>query len=290
MKKTAFFFGGLILFAAVFWIGLVVNFPGEAMSRLIESRVNSGSGINIAVNPARLTLGGLALDDVRVGWHRGENSLPLVALREVLLPFTPQLLKGLKLEISVAEKGTAGLFFPWGERGFSLEAAELRLEDFRGWSELGPMRMRGLVALEGNFTLPKPSRRRAAPLVPVGTLSVAATNVEISGLEILGGKFPATRFEEVSLKLRSEKRIQVEEASFRGDLQGTVTGSITPRGADGLRSILQLRVAAAVRQSWLQKLGAMRPIVEAFVKNGRLAGNLAGTVGAPRWSGARGSK
>ncbi len=274
---------GIVLFLLIFWLGLMANFPGEALSRLIEAKAAQTPAIKLSLSPAEMNFFGVSLPSCKVEWRRPNSPVMLLSLKEVYIPISWRLFSGLPMEVAMGEEGLLNLFLAWEGGEVEIEGSGIRLEDIPAWNALAPLRVKGGLEFAGNMKFQPPAKGKFTSGVPSGEINGKAVNLEISNLVVLGNKLPAARLESLDLKVKSGKRIVVERFNFRGDMQGNLTGTIIPRGGRWENSSLQLKIKSSIRQSWLQGLGALQPLVESFLNQGRLDGSLTGTIARPKW-------
>lgn len=281
MKRTALVSAAVGLFLLVFWVGFVLNFPGAALSRAIEYRINTVPSLQVRLSPAALGWAGLEIDSFRLSVAQPGLPQPLIVLQNVRIPIAWALLSGLPVRARLGKEGQLDLFIPWEEGELRVAGAGLRLEEIPALARMGPVRLRGGVSFSGRMQLSNGMRRGRLTQLPPGSLSGRADGVELSNMEIAGARLPVTRLESVRMDLKFGKRLEVEQIVFQGDLQGKVSGFIQPRLTAIKSSPLQLKLAISFRKEWLDKLGPMRQIVTSFLKNGRLEGVVRGSLANP---------
>lgn len=285
MRKSALIIASALLLILIFWGGFAANFPGEALSRLIAARLNRLPNIEARLSPASLGLISIGVDDLSLNLTRPGQSL--LVLKNVRIPFSWALFSGLPVEARIGSEGELDAFIPWEEGELTVKGTALRIEDIPGFTALAPAKLRGGVSFSGKFQLTPKSRGRSADALPEGKLTARAEAVELANMAVLGAALPVTRLESVDFSVKTGKRIEVEQITLKGDVQGGVTGFIQPRLASLGRSPMQLNVAVSFNQAWMGKLGSMRPLVEGFLKNGRLEAVLRGSLGSPSFKPGR---
>jgi hypothetical protein len=287
MRKLALIVLGALLFLAVFWIGLMVHFPGAALSRMIESRLASMPMLSASLSPARLGVTGLHFESLRFSLRRPEGPVSLIALKDLAISLTWRLWNGLPVQGSIGDRGRLQLFAPWEAQPLSIAVTDVALEKVPGLAVIKPIQVSGRVSLSGTVDLggQRPKRRAS---FPKGSLTARAEQLEVRELNIMGTALPPAKLETVALEVTLGERIQFDRLEFRGDLQGNVTGSIRPRPANLLQSDLQLNVTASFRPEWLERLGPLQALVQGFLKDGRLRASVHGTVARPKLRAAGG--
>jgi len=143
------------------------------------------------------------------------------------------------------------------------------------------------VTLTGRFR-PTAAQGGSQSAIPDGEIRGRVESVEIAGIDVAGTKLPVTRLQDIDVNVRTGRTVQIERIEARGDLQGTMQGSIVPSVARPQDTRLSLTVAATLRPAWIQETGALRPILEGFFPGGRIEGGLNGTTGHPNWAPSRG--
>ncbi len=281
MKKTALVSAAVVLFLLVFWGGFVLNFPGAALSRAIENRINTLPNIQVRLSPAVLGWVGLEIDSFQLSVAQPGLPQPLIVLQDVRIPFAWALLSGLPVRARLGKEGQLELFIPWEEGELRVGGSGLRLEEIPALTRMSPVRLRGGVSFSGQMQLSNGIRQGRLTHLPPGSLSARADGVELSNMEIIGSRLPVTRLESIQMDIRIGKRLEVEQIAFQGDLQGKVSGFVQPRLTAIKSSPLRLNLALSFRKEWLDKLGPMRQIVTSFLKNGRLEGVVRGSLANP---------
>lgn len=288
MTKVGWVLLGALLFLLVFWVGLMLNFPGAALSRLIESKIAAHPALSAKLSPATLGWSGVNFQTLRLAYFRPEGRVPLIALNDVSISLTWRLWGGLPVSGSLGEQGRFEFFVPWeaGET-FAVSGAELPLEDIPAISVFAPLEMQGRLTFSAEVEWPGVTGAKLRKL-PAGSLIAKGEALQVRRLEILGAKLPQVKLESLELQITTGERITIDRFEFRGDVQGKLTGTLRPRLDDFSRTALELKLAASFRPEWLRQLGALEPLVQGFLKNGRLEGNVRGTVGQPRFKPGKG--
>lgn len=288
MRKPALIVASALLLVLIFWGGFAANFPGEALSRIIAVRLNRLPNVEARLSPASLGLISIVVDDFSLNLTQPGQTL--LVLKDLRIPFSWALFSGLPVEARIGSKGELEAFIPWEEGEMTIEGKALRFEDIPAFTALAPAKLRGDVSFSGKFQLTQKSRGRGANSLPVGKLTARAEAVELANLAVLGAALPVTRLESVEVSVKTGKRIEVEKITLKGDVQGSVKGFIQPRLNSFAGSPMQLDVAISFNQAWMGRLGPMRPLVEGFLKNGRLEAVLGGSVGRPSFKLGKGTR
>ena len=97
----------------------------------------------------------------------------------------------------------------------------------------------------------------------------------------MGRNVPATHLEHLGIQLRLGQSIDVEQFSLRGDIQGSIRGTVTPAIHQLAQTALNLDVELAFRPEWIGDWGDLVPILQAYLDQGRLVGTLRGTPARP---------
>lgn len=288
MRKPAIVSAAVLLLVLIFWIGIAVNFPGEALSRVVVARLNRLPNIEARLSPASLGLISINMEELRI--DLAQPGQTLIVLENVRIPFSWGLFSGLSVEAQIGKDGRLKLFIPWEEGELTINATALRLEEIPGFAALKPVTLRGGLEFSGKFQMKQNAAAGRGGQLPQGEFSARAQAVELARITVMGANLPPTRLESAVLKVKTGKRINVESFNIRGDVQGGLKGFIQPRSGAFAKSPIQLSVTVSFKDSWLRKLGAMRPLVEGFLKNGRLEANLRGSVGKPVFKLVRGGR
>ncbi len=276
---------GALLFLAFLWLGLQVNFPGAALSRLVSARLSRLPGISVELSPARLSWRGLGADSLQM--RDAADGRAMLNLRNLSVPLSWRLVHGVPLEAELGKSGRLALTWAWGGE-MTLQRLDARLEDLPlnlgtppvsgPSSSAPPFSVRGEVHLEGRLGAPVPGPLAA---LPEGELRGKGENVEVGALQALGMNLPPVRLDAVELSLRLGPTVQVERLTFQGDLQGSLAGSVYPVLGKPAESRLNLTLSTEFRQSWINQLGELRSAAQGLLQGGRLEATVGGTLGAP---------
>ena len=282
MKKLGIALGLLLGALLLMWLGLMVNFPGEALSRFVAAHVvRRAPELRLDLAPAELSWTRLSFPRATFALNQGGRTATLFALKDLAIPLPWRLLRGLPLEAALGAGGRIDLFFPWREGPVRLAAENVRLEDLAGLKGLLPGPAKGSLSLVGDLEPERTPEGQLRRGVPGGTLTVTGRELVLGPFKVLGQDLPAARLDSVDVRLKGGNVVQVEQFNFRGDIQGEIQGTVTPNLARPESSILRLQVAAAFRQDWAQQLGILQSLMEPYLENGRLLASLTGTVERP---------
>lgn len=288
MRTIAWVLLGAFFILLVFWVGLMINFPGAALSRLVETRISGGvPSLRAALSPASLGWSGIHFQTLRLSYQQQGEAAPLITLNDVSISLSWRLWSGLPVTGSLGEHGRFEVFVPWEAGGtFSISGAELPLERIPAIAVFTPVQVRGRLTFTGNAEWPGLDGKLRS--FPAGTLIAKGEQLELLPFEVFGAKLPSVRLESMDIHITTGKQITFERFEFKGDLQGKITGTLRPRLPNFGRTNLQLRLAAAVRPEWLNRLGALQPLAQGFLKNGRFEGQLRGTIAKPSFRPGKG--
>jgi hypothetical protein len=316
------FVAAVVLFAAAFWVGLVTHFPGAALSGYLESEVRRRTPLTASVAPAELHGARLTIPGVSVyGPIAGQTAL-LAAFRQAEIPISWSLFSGVALRAALPPSGELDLFWPWGEGTARLSGRAIRLDSVPALASFHqegsgtrepaaerpsvksrlrqkPSRAgagRALTAPSAGSPLPTFSVERVQGTLefegeadvrtgqtPEGRLRGRLQDLQLDQAAVLGFGVPVTRLREVRFQVGLGNVVRLESLDFLGDIQGSVTGSVTPHANRIENSTLDLRVELAVSPEWTRQLGALAPLAESFLDAGRLAGSLRGTPARPQF-------
>jgi type II secretion system protein N len=268
----------ILLFAVVFWAGFIEHFPGLALSRYLEAQVNRDPRVSVRIAPAALGWTRLSIPEIRVdgAWAGGF----LLALNDTEIPLSWALLEGLSLRASVGDSGVVELYWPWelGEARFS--GRDLRLERIPAFAQLPVQRIQGRAEFSGTAA-PRPGGQAE------GRVRGRIQGLQIGNAEIYGQTFPSTRLDDVRFQVAFGPPLRLENLDLQGDIQGSLTGTITPLWARPEFTAMELQLDLGFRPEWIRQLGPFAPIAESFLDQGRLAGTLRGTPARPVFRGTR---
>jgi type II secretion system protein N len=263
------------VFAMALILGLMAYFPGESLARYISLQAERSLGLPVKLSPIQVGLTGLTADSLEI---RMGESKPFV-LRNVHAPWTWRWVTEFPLSARLGSEGIIELGWGWAGMvsvtGKSIAVQDLPLamlpKDTRIQGRLDVIANAGPIAM-------RPAGFRE---IPQGRLEVKLEGFEAANLQIAGVSLPPIRFDSAEARLGLGRTVQLEGATFRGDAQGTASGTIVPNLDRLTDSRLSLNVSLQVQRAWMDRLGDLRPLAEGFLPGGRLEGAVEGTVGAP---------
>jgi type II secretion system protein N len=270
-----------------FWIGLMLNFPGESVSRYVERQVNTHEGFDLVLSPAELRWNRLYVARAELRRRDNPAAEPLFTVTDFAIPISWRLIRGLPARGVVGKDGRVQAFLPWSAGGEASLDGHANLGTLALPAVLKPIAVTGDVELQGHFTMD--AAAQAGQRLPAGELQLTGQNLTVTGVKVAGVELPATRLEALNATLETGRTMNLRRFEFRGDLQGTAEGTITPNLRDPRNSLLALRIATAFRDTWVAQLGNMRPLLESFLNRGRVVVSLTGTVGRPQLLPVRGA-
>ena len=276
--RAIFIAVGLILFfALVYWTGMMVNFPGDAGSRYIESLVNRDRRIVLRMSPLELKWNRLVAERVALDAVVGNSVRPIITFHDAEIPLSFGLFNGLTFRATTAGQGRLEGFWPWGEKDARIDVTALRLAEVPIAQWLYPARIDGELTIRS--TLAKSAGVQNA--WPSAQIRGQGQNISLEGIEFMGVNLPATHLEHLGIQLRLGQMIDVEQFSLRGDIQGSIRGTVTPVIQQPERTALNLDVELAFRPEWIDDWGDLAPMLKAYLDQGRLVGTLRGTPARP---------
>ena len=280
MKRLGIVLLVLFVLLAAFWIGLMVSFPGAAVSRYVERQANRRQGFDLALAPAELHWNALVVPRAELRRRDNPAAAPLVTVTDFSVPVTWRLVRGLPMTGVLGREGHVEAFLPWALGGEARMSGDVHLESVPLPAVLQPVALSGRLAFQGRFLMD--AEARVGTRLPDGKLEADVQGLVVNGVEVSGVKLPPTRLDSLNLELETGRSMNVRRMDYRGDLQGTVEGTIAPNLRDPRNSVLALRITVAFRETWLAQLGDLRPALESFLERGRMVLNLTGTVGRPQ--------
>lgn len=279
MKRLAVILCVLVVVVVAFWIGLMFNFPGARASRYVEQRVNQRQAFDLVLAPAELRWFGLYVPSAELRRRDNPAAEPLVTVTDFTVPLSWRLVSGLPMHANVGGRGEVEAYLPWSLGGTATVAGQVDLGTLPVPAVLKPLALAGHLEVHGHFLMDAQSQ--AGVRLPEGTLAGSGRNLVVSQVRLGATPLPPTRLESLEWELETGRTVNVKRFDYRGDLQGTVAGTITPNLRNPRNSLLALRITTALRDDWLAQLGDLRPIVESFLNRGRVVTTLTGTVGRP---------
>lgn len=259
---------------------MVWKFPGHAVSRYVEGRVNRSQGFILALHPAEMRWNQLYIPRAEIRRRDKPKSPPLFVLTDFTVPVTWRLVWGLPARAVLGKKGWVEVFLPWDEGEKAILKGNLLLEEVPLPAIIRPIALKGPFKFSGEFIMS--SAARAGTELPSGTFEGKGTNLSITGVTVGGKILKVTRLSNMELRIHTGKVVRIEKVLVEGDVQGNVTGHITPNLRNPRQSLLGLKINVSFRKAWLAGLGFWRPVVESKMKKGRLTLTLDRTIGSPR--------
>lgn len=287
MKRLGIIVLVLVVLVAAFWVGLMLNFPGQSVSRFVERQVNRHEGFDLNLSPAELRWNRLYVARAELRRRDNPAAPPLLTVKDFSIPVTWRLFLGLPVYGEIGNGGHVSAFLPWSVGGEALLDGDVDVGSVPLPPVLRPLAVAGKVHVQGHFTMD--AQAQAGQQLPSGDLALNARNVQVTGVRVAGITLPPTRLDSVQADLEVGNRVVLRHVAFRGDLQGTAEGSLTPNLRNPRNTPLALRITIAFRDTWLAQLGGLRPILEGFMNRGRVTVSLSGTVGRPLLAPVRGA-
>ena len=262
-------------FLCAFAIGLAAYFPGEALSRYVSLLAGRAAGMPVNLSPLRVGLTGLSASTLEV---RPPAGAPFV-VHHLHAPWTWRWVSVLPVSGLIGQEGRIDVNWNWSG-DLSLTAKGVSLQDV-------PLPMLPRDAkLQGRFDAllsagPLALRQGALRELPDGQLEARVEGIAVDNLRLGGMSVPPLHLDSVELRLVLGRTVQVESATLRGDVQGTLSGTIVPNLEHPENSRISLNVSLQVQRAWLDRLGDLRELAEGFLPGGRLEGAVEGTLAAP---------
>ena len=286
MKRLGIILLVVVVIVGAFWIGLMLNFPGESVSRFVERQVNGRQAFDLVLTPAELRWNRLYVARAELRRRDNPAAQPLFVVSDFAIPITWRLARGLPAEGTLGKEGRVEVYLPWSAGGEARLDGSVNLGTVTLPAVLNPVTLAGQIDVRGRFKMDADARTGAR--LPDGTLEVNARELTVSGVKAAGASLPSTRLDAVAITLETGRTLNVRRFEYRGDLQGTVDGTLTPNLGNPRNSLLGLRITAAFRDTWVEQLGDLRPILEGFLNRGRVVLSLTGTIGNPQLQPVRG--
>ncbi|MDH4248295.1 MAG: hypothetical protein OEW39_10805 [Deltaproteobacteria bacterium] len=282
MRRFSILAGSVLLFLLFFWLGLKWNFPEETVTRFIKSRLEPLKEVEVQLSPARMGWTSLYFDSVQIRSAETPEGPPLVSLSDVRIPFSWRLPLGLMTVGTLDGGGEVRVFIPWRTGGNASVLGHIPFQTITLPPELGPIKLEGLLDLNGKFEMTQSLGLLTE--LPPGTLTGVGKNLRVSGITYSGIEIPPTRLESASFTLQSGRVLNLEQLIFTGDMQGNMKGVMTPNFRTPMLSSIRLEAQVTPAQEWMQKLGNLRPLLDSFIKQGRLTFTLDGSLARLRFS------
>lgn len=286
MKRLGIILLVIVVGLGAFWVGLMLNFPGATVSRYVEREVNRRQAFDLVLAPAELRWNRLYVARAELRRRDNPQAEPLFVLTDFAVPITWRLVQGLPAEGQIGRDGHVEAFLPWSAGGEAQLDGHVELGQVPLPEVLAPLAVEGQVDVRGRFTVSPAAQ--AGTQLPEGTLETNGRSLIVRGVKVGGVELPPTALEAVNAVVETGRTVNVRRFDYRGDLQGSVEGTVTPNLRDPRNSLLALRISAAFRDTWMARLGSLRYVLEGFMDRGRVVVNLNGTVGRPQLRPVRG--
>lgn len=280
MRRLGMVMVGLLVVVGGIWLGLMWHFPGEAASRYVSAQVSRAMGFDLVLTPATLRWNRMEVERAELRRRDLPQDPPLFILTDFAIPLTWKLFQGLPVQAVIGREGRAEAFLPWGVGDEAWLEGQVVLEEIPLPAVLKPLRLQGRLQITGRFTMDAPARQGRT--LPTGILEGRLPELTVDGVQVGTMKLPTTRLEGVRFSVSTGRVVQLKHFEFKGDIQGNASGSISPNMKIPRSTLLDISVNAAFRNSWLTRLGDLKPLVEGFLERGRLMVKLNGTVANPR--------
>jgi hypothetical protein len=286
MKRIGIILLCLLLVLGAFWLGLMLNFPGESVSRYLEGQVNRRQVFDLSLTPAELRWNRLTVEKAELRRRDNPQAAPLFLLHDFAVPITWRLILGLPARGAIGEDGSVEAFLPWRDGGEGWLEGTLVLQQVPLPEVFRPVAWEGRLRFSGRFQLN--AQARSGVQLPPGRLEGSASDLVVKGITVGTFSLPDTRLTALNWALESGRTLTLQTLDFDGDLKGSGSGTITPNLRAPRNSLLALRVQSSFRNGWLEQLGTFKPLLESFMERGRITVSLEGTVGQPRLQPVRG--
>lgn len=281
--------GGIVLMVLlIFWLGLTAHFPGEALSTFAERRIGAALGRPVKMTPA--TLRGFSVTVARVdipplpGTAARGGGVTLSDVRLSLLG-----LGALPMRAQVGEAGRLSASWSWLHGGIQLSATDVPLNALTNLGGSLPFDVQGAASLQARLArLPDGPPQRWGRL-PEGAVSGQLVGVTMQGLAAVGQPLPPLSLNRVDFSATLGENIEITQVAVSGDIDGQLSGQVTPRMAQLGQSPINLQVRATPNPAWLQRLGGLQPMVQGLLQDGRLDAVMQGTLASPSFRPTRSS-
>jgi type II secretion system protein N len=272
LKALLAFIAVLILLVVALLAGFRQQFPGEAVAKYIESQAQRQTGLQLDIEPIQLEWTRLSTPSVTFPRPPQFWMFPLETLArldQVTLPFLPilqfqQLLvqaqlyqSDLKLAVDLPRMNTLNI---------SLD--ELMLQQVPLVNMLPFGFPAGVLSLEGEIKNLAQLQRKQQHL-PIGTLQGTLTDFRFrlnqKHLLLKGLSITELNLSEVLYEISMQQQlIEISQLTLRGDLEGSVTGSIRLNERNLLESRIDLDLKVRLSQKLQNQLGSLTMMLQGF--------------------------
>ena len=128
MRRLGIFLLAFLVTLGGVWVGVVWKFPGHAVARDVEGRVDSSQGVILALHPAEMRWNQLYIPRAEIRRRDKPKSPPLFVLTDFTVPVTWRLVWGLPARAVLGKKGWVEVFLPWDEGENAILKGHLLLE------------------------------------------------------------------------------------------------------------------------------------------------------------------
>ncbi len=281
--------GYVVLFAAVFYVSLILAFPVDALRRMLAASVERSTPLTLAIGDLDVGWGaGLSARQVLLAWPAAGRSIPVFAAdrMDLNVALWPMFLG--RFEATFAGEAYGGRFNGRlaGPREGPAESVVLTLD------RLDLARHAGLAAaarvvvagrLSGEIRVARPPAPGGAPSRPTGTVQLRVDAGSLRELPFIASSLPEVGVERATASGRLDgDRLEVEGIEVRGpEVSLTGSGQIglrDPLALSVLNLTLRLRPERRFPPTLRQMLAAVARTPDASEAVGFL---LLGTLGAP---------
>jgi type II secretion system protein N len=286
MKRLGIIVLCVLLVFGAFWLGLMLNFPGDSVSRYIEGQVNRRQGFDLSLTMAELRWNRVTVAKAELRRRDNPQAAPLLTMHDIVIPITWRLIGGLPVRGEVGGDGSVEAFLPWRDGTEGWLEGTLVLQQVPLPEVFRPVTWEGRLRFTGRFELSAAVRSGAQ--LPAGRLEGTASDLVVKGAQVGTFALPDTRLTSLNLALETGRTVTLQTLEFDGDLKGSGSGTITPNLRAPRNTLLAVRAQSSFRNGWLEQLGTLKPVLESFMDRGRIVVSLEGTVGQPRLQPVRG--
>jgi hypothetical protein len=198
-------------------------------------------------------------------------------------------LGALPLRARIGEAGQLSASWSWLHGGVQFSATDVPLDALSGLGGSQPMRVQGLASLQARLARLPDGPPQRWPRLPDGAVSGQLADVTMQGFEAIGQTLPPLSFSRVDFTATLGENVEITQVALSGDIDGQISGQVTPRMAQLGQSRINLQVRATPKPAWMQRLGGLQPMVQGFLQDGRLDAVLQGTLANPSFRPARSS-
>ncbi|MBC8259321.1 MAG: type II secretion system protein GspN [SAR324 cluster bacterium] len=280
--------GLLLILLLAFW-GFKQNFPGKQMANTVSVKLSSLTGIPFEIQNFELGWTKIHTTEIALRtpkWLARTPDIRLLILEKIELPFSPIITSG---NVGISGKLHEGTVFvstgllKQKKLNISLDGA--LLERIPLFSIVPYVFVSGALSFSTiieNFHALQQQKTK----LPEGSLKGKITDTRIriaGGTALLDLHIPELDLTEVQFELQLGPKISIKKFQLKGDLEGTIEGSIRLNEKNPQMSLLNLDVRLTPSASLKQELLSINTLLRSFQCGETISINIKGPLSRPNF-------